>query len=246
MKKSQTTTTWCTRTLGALSLSGVLVLAGAVAAPSGGAATKSATSLLARALADARSSHWVYENVEIKEGGVAVESSHDHIGASSGEQSSILSNGGTSELIAVNGAQTLYLRADAAALTLTYSMSSADAATYANEWLELTPSTPIYPSVAYATTLASDFSQVRFIGPLHLGGPGAVDGKNVGVIASDVPAVNGAPRFKGTLDVTTHGRVLPVRFNEVRGSTTITVTWSKWGRAAALAVPSGAVAYPSS
>ena len=66
------------------------------------------------------------------------------------------------------------------------------------------------------------------------------------MIAGTVPAIDGAPSFKGTLDVTANGRALPVRFHEIRGSTVIVVTWSKWGHGTSLTAPTGAVAYPTS
>jgi hypothetical protein len=234
------------RLWGAPALAGLVTVLTVMLPLSGGAATPTPRSLVERALANAKASHWVHETVDIYHGGVVIESSHDVIGEAGGEQESILSNGGTSELLALDSADTLYVLADAAALTTTYSMSSADATTYSNQWLELTPATSIYDSVAFATTLASDFSQVRFTGPLKGGGVGTLEGKKVRVIAGTVPAINGAPRFKGTLDVTAKGKVLPLRFHEIHGSTVIVVTWSKWGHGQSLAPPTGAVAYPTS
>jgi hypothetical protein len=236
----------CARACIALVLGGALTVTVAVTSLTSGAATPSATALVAAALANAKASHWVHETVDIYEEGVVVESSHDVIGATGGEQSEIIANGGTSELLALDASKTLYVRADAAALTTTYSMTSTDAATFSNEWLELTPSNSIYDSVAFATTLASDFSQVRFTGPVREGGVGVLEGKKVRAIAGTVPPINGAPRFKGTLDVTATGRLLPLRFRESRGSTVIVVTWSKWGQGTTLSAPSGAVAYPTS
>ncbi len=228
----------------ALSLAALGVGVTLISLPAG-AGPISAKALVARALANAKASHWVHETVDIYEEGVVVESSHNVIGVAGGEQSSILSNGGTSELIALDASKTLYVRADAAALTTTYSMTSANATLFSNEWLELTPTTSIYDSVAYATTLASDFSQVRFVGRLHLGGVGVLEGKKVRAIEGTVPAINGAPRFNGTLYVSATGKALPVRFHEIRGSTVIVVTWSKWGSGVSLTAPAGAVAYPT-
>ncbi len=246
MTHSHTTLSGHARLWGAPALAGLITALTMFAPISAGAATPTARSLVERALADAKASRWVHETVDIYHGGVVIESSHDVIGVSGGEQESILSNGGTSELLALDAMKTLYVLADAAALTTTYSMSSVDATTFSNQWLELTPSSSIYDSVAFATTLASDFSQVRFAGRLHLGGEGVVAGKRVRVIAGNVPAIDGAPSFKGTLDVTANGRALPVRFHEIHGSTVIVVTWSKWGHGTSLTAPTGAVAYPTS
>jgi hypothetical protein len=246
MTLPRTRTSGRSRVWWSLALAASLTVSVAVLPLSAGAATPSARSLLARALADAKASHWVHETVNIEEKGLVVESSHNVIGVSGGEQTSIIANGGTSELIALDAKKALYVRANAVALTATYSMSATSAASFANDWLELTPSTSIYDSVAFATTLASDFSQVRFTGRLHLGGVGTFKGRKVREIAGVVPAINGAPRFNGTLDVTATGRPLPVRFHEIRGATVIVVTWSDWGHGTTLTVPSGAVAYPTS
>jgi hypothetical protein len=244
MSELRTATSAWVRGVTAMSLIGALAWGSALFTPRGSAATLSAKALLARALANARGSHWVHETVYIEEEGVVVEVSHNVIGTGGGEQSSILANGGTSQLIALDQKKEMFVRASSAALTLTYSMTSADATTYANKWLELIPSTSIYRSVAYATSLASDFSQVRFVGRLQLGGVGTLKGEKVRAIAGVVPAVNSAPRFNGTLEVTAQGPLLPVRFHEIHGSTVIIVTWSDWGHGTTLTAPSGATTFP--
>ena len=210
-----------------------------------GAASSSAASTLAVALRNAKAAHWVHETVRVVRGGVVVETSHNDIGTSEGLQVVTSPGGGSSRLVAFDRSKTLYVRANASALTFIYLMTSTNAATYAGQWLELTPSDSIYGSTSFATTLASDFSQVRFTGQVTLGGPTTFEGRRVRTLKGVVPAMNGAPRFQGTLYVTAQGPLRPVGFREVSSKATIVVAWSGWGHAVRLSVPAGAVAYPT-
>jgi len=213
---------------------------------SAGAASLSASSTLRAALRNAKAAQWVHETVRVLRSGTVVETSNNDIGINEGLQVTTSVGGASSRLLAFDKSKTLYVRANASALTLIYLMSSANAQTYTGQWLELTPSDSIYASTSFATTLASDFSQVRFTGPVTLGGPTTFEGKRVRTLSGVVPAMDGAPRFQGTLYVTTKGKLRPVGLREVSAKATIEVAWSNWGHAYVLATPSGAVAYPTS
>ncbi len=227
---------------------GGAVLLGALGSLSGGAGASgsSARELLNKALHDATSSHWVHENVQVKQKGVVVQEANDDIGATQGLQFVSLVGGGESEVIAFDHLQTLYVRANASGLSSIYELSSTDAATYANEWLTVTPSDSEYGSIAYATTLASDFGQVRFSGAISESGVMTYKGRRVRALRGTVPPLDGAPKFAGTLYVTATGKPLPVTFVEVNPKASVSVSWSSWGHHYVLHEPTGAVTLPTS
>jgi len=210
------------------------------------ATTASARALLHTALHNATTSGWVHESVQVKQKGVAVQDAQDDIGTHEGLQFVSSLGGGESEVIAFDQLQTLYVRANTLGLTAIYSLSSADATTYANEWMTVTPSNSEYGSIAYATTLASDFGQVRFSGAVSESGVVTVAGRRVRALKGTVPPLDGAPRFVGTLYVTATGRPLPVKFVERDANASVTVSWTAWGHHYVLHTPTGAVAFPTS
>jgi hypothetical protein len=210
------------------------------------ASAPSARALLDTALHNATTSRWVHENVQVKQKGVAVQDASDDIGATEGLQFVSSLGGGESEVIAFDHLQTLYVRANALGLTSIYSLTSTDAATYANEWMSVTPSDSEYGSIAYATTLASDFSQVRFAGAISESRVITLDGRRVRALKGTVPPIDGAPKFVGTLYVTVTGKALPVTFVERDNKSSITVSWADWGHHYVLNTPSGAVTFPTS
>jgi hypothetical protein len=210
-----------------------------------GASTLTGRALLDKALKNAKASGWVHEGVLVKQKGVVVQNSLDDIGTNEGVQYVSTLGGGASEVIAFDQSHTLYVRANTLGLTAIYQLSSADAATYDNEWMSLTPSDAEYSSIAYATTLASDFGQVRFSGKVTESGLRTVDGRRVVGLSGVVPPIGGAPRFKGTLYVRATGKPLPVRFVESNAKNSVSVTWSNWGHRYVLTMPTSAVAWPT-
>jgi hypothetical protein len=210
-----------------------------------GASTLTGRALLDKALETAKTSGWVHEGVQVKQKGVVVQDSLDDIGTTEGVQYVSTLGGGASEVIAFDQSQTLYVRANALGLTAIYQLSSADAATYNDEWMSLTPSDTEYSSIAYATTLASDFGQVRFSGEVTESGLRTVDGRRVHALSGIVPPIDGAPKFNGTLYVRATGKPLPVLFVESDAKNKVSVTWSNWGHHYVLTTPTGAVAWPT-
>jgi hypothetical protein len=227
---------------------GTVVLFSEIAALSAGAdaTTLSARALLDTALHHATSSHWVHESVQVKQKGVLVQEANDDIGATEGLQFVSTLGGGESEVIAFARLQTLYVRANTLGLTSIYALSTTDSTTYASEWMTVTPSDSEYGSIAYATTLASDFGQVRFVGAISESGVTTYKGRRVRALKGTVPPLDGAPKFVGTLYVTAKGKPLPVTFVEHNARATVTVTWSAWGHHYVLHAPSGAVPFPTS
>ncbi|MFY9782999.1 MAG: hypothetical protein WAK12_05655 [Acidimicrobiales bacterium] len=209
-------------------------------------ASSSGRALLKTALHHATSAGWVHETVQVKRKSVVVQDSLDYIGATEGQQYVSGLGGATSELIAFDQRHMLYVRANSAGLSTLYSLSSTDAATYANEWLLLTPSDADYSSIAYATTLVSDFGQVRFAGAVTESGVITYAGRRVRALSGVVPAFDGAPKFGGTLYVTASGKVLPVTFVERDAKASITVSWADWGHRYVLRAPANPVDFPTS
>jgi hypothetical protein len=221
-------------------------MVGALALPLTASGTSSpASAILTAALRDAKASRWVHETVRVLRGSVVVETSRNDIGTREGLQIVTSIGGGSSRLLAFDKSKSLFVRANANALSGIYLMTSANATTYAGQWLELTPVDSIYESTSFATSLASDFSQVRFTGPVTVG-DAIFEARHVRSLSGVVPAMNGAPSFKGTLYVTTSGTIRPVGFREVDAKATIIVAWSNWGHAYDLVAPTGAVPYPTS
>jgi hypothetical protein len=227
---------------------GAAVLFGAVVSLSGDAAATglSARVLLKTALHNATFSHWVHESVQVKQKGVAVQDAEDDIGATEGLQFVSSLGGGESEVIAFDHAHTLYVRANALGLTSIYALSSADATTYANEWMTVTPSDSEYSSIAYATDLASDFGQVRFTGKISETGIIPYKGRRVRELRGTVPPLGGAPKFGGTLYISASGKPRPVAFIERNAKASITVTWTSWGHHYVLHAPTSVAAFPTS
>jgi hypothetical protein len=211
-----------------------------------GAAGPSARALLDEALHNATTSHWVHESVQVKQKGVVVQEASDDIGAAEGLQFVSSLGGGESEVIAFDHLHTLYVRANSLGLTSIYALSSTDATTYAGEWMTVTPSDSEYGSIAFATTLASDFGQVRFSGAISESGVIIFKGRRVRALKGIVPPFEGAPKFVGTLYVTATGKLRPVTFVERNAKATVTVSWSSWGHHYALHAPTGVVVFPTS
>jgi hypothetical protein len=222
-----------------------LVGVAAVVSNGVGASTLTGRALLDKALENAKAAGWVHESVQVKQKGVVVQESDDDIGTSEGVQYVATLGGGSSEVLAFDASHTLYVRANTLGLTSIYSLSSTDAATYNDEWMTLTPGDAEYSSIAYATTLASDFGQVRFSGKVTESGLRTVDGRRVHALSGIVPPVGGAPKFHGTLYVRATGKPLPVLFVEHDAKDTVSVTWSNWGHHYVLTTPTGAVAWPT-
>ena len=208
------------------------------------AKSQSASEMVAGALSDARASGWVHEESTSTYGlqkGTLV----DDIGTHEGRQVVTVAHGGRAEIIALDQAHEMFVRANSVGLVDYFGFTTISTATYGEKWIELTPSDSGYANVAFGTTLASDFSQIRLTGALKLGAVTIVGGQKVRPISGTVPAMNGSPRGTGVLYVTTSGRLLPVKFHGTTGTLTTTVSWSKWGTKVKLSAPSGAVPFPN-
>ena len=246
MASGEVTTTSRTRRARRAGLGVAIALAGAgaVLAPAG-ATTPTASALLASALHDATSAHWVHERTIMLIKGSVVSMGVNVIGATGGEQKVITANGGSARLIALDRNRRMFINANEPALTSMFGITSARAASAANHWLVLTPSDPNYASVDSATTLKSDFAQISFIGGPVLKGVTTLAGHKVYELFGAVPPSNGVPEGSGMLYVSATGKPLPFAYHVVAGSFALAVSWTGWGHGVALRAPKGAVAFPT-
>ncbi|MDE3082506.1 MAG: hypothetical protein KGJ39_03705 [Acidobacteriota bacterium] len=223
----------------------VSAFASAVALSPAGATTPSASALFSSALRDATSAHWVHERTIMLIKGSVVSMGVNVIGATGGEQRMITANGGSARLIALDSNRRMFINANEPALTSMFGISSTRAASAANHWLVLTPSDPNYASVDNATTLASDFAQISFIGGPVLRGVTTLAGHRVYELFGAVPASNGVPEGSGTLYVTASAKPMPFAYHVVAGSFALTVSWTGWGQGVVLRPPAGAIPFPT-
>ena len=228
-----------------VALASALALAGTGAAIAPAGAAPSAPALLASALHDAASAHWVHERTIMLIKGSVVSMGVNVIGATGGEQKVITASGGSARLIALDRNRRMFINANEPALTSMFGISSSKAAAAANHWLVLTPSDPNYASVDSATTLKTDFAQISFIGGPVLRGVTTLAGHRVYELFGAVTASNGVPEGSGTLYVTATAKPMPFAYHVVAGSFALTVSWTGWGKGVALRAPAGAVAFPS-
>lgn len=209
------------------------------------ASTPSASSLLASALSDATKGGWVHEDVRVADKGVIVERAISNVGATQGFEVQ-QSGKGSTEVYALLAKKIAYVKGNEIGLEGTFKMSSTNAVKYANTWMLLRPSNPLYAQAVDATTLSSDFSQAQLTGPLGMSPVGVIAGVEVRSISGVIPATADSPKFQASIYVTATGKPLPVGLRESSGKVSITVTWAKWGVTPTPPAVSGVVPYPKS
>ena len=203
--------------------------------PVGAASTIPASQMVSVAIHDAEESGWVHE-VTNATGQGHVFSMVNDIGTTEGRQV-IISDGAHAEVIVLNG--DAYIYGDEKAVANYFEVSRTDPQTYANRWLEITPSNPDFSTVSAAVTLASDFGgQVAMGGALTEGPARVLDGVRVLAIRGRIPATAQSPAGNATLYVTTSGRILPFEYQVTGKGVESTTRWTDWGRGVRLATPS--------
>lgn len=194
----------------------------------------SASELLSLAIRDAVGSGWVHETTYATGSGHKFSMVND-IGATRGRQV-IISDGAHGQVLVLNG--DAYLFGDDKAIANYFGISTTDPQKYANQWLELTPSSSDYSTVSAAVTLQSDFQHLAMPGPLKEGNIVTIEGRKVRPISAHIPATSQTPAGNATLYITTSGKVLPLEYR-VSGKGVKSVTnWSQWGHKVTLTAPS--------
>jgi hypothetical protein len=211
-----------------------------------GAATVTASSLLASATRDAIAATSVHEvGVTTQSSTSSTEQENNDVGTNGGIQQFAFSSGALADVIALDAKKKLYIRGNADALTNFFGLDLVDPNTYAGEWLLVTPKDPNYRAVALATTLRSDFDlSLDFKGHLTLGPATTVDGQRVRAISGTVPAQEGSPSYSATVYVTVGVRPFPVALHATVSGATYKETWSRWGEKLKLTAPKGAILEP--
>jgi hypothetical protein len=101
---------------------------------------------------------------------------------------------------------------------------------------------PYYQQVVDAVTLGSALGVVRLSGRLSSKGMESAGGQRAVGVRGIAPSVPGVPAgTKATLYVAITGRLLPVSYQEVSGSTRLSAVFSRWGEKVSVAVPRDAV-----
>jgi hypothetical protein len=194
----------------------------------------SASQLLSRAIRDAVGSGWVHETTYANGLGHKFSMVND-IGATQGRQV-IVSDGAHAQVLVLDGDAFLY--GDDRAIADYFGISTTDPQKYANQWLELTPTSSDYPTVSAAVTLESDFAHLAMPGPLKEGGIETIKGHKVRPISAHIPATEQTPASIATLYITTSGKILPFEYRVVGKGVTSITSWSHWGHKVTLTLPS--------
>jgi hypothetical protein len=189
--------------------------------------------VLALAIHDAVGSEWVHETVNASGSGHKFSMVND-IGATEGRQV-IVSNGAHARVLVVGG--NAYLFGDNKAIANYFGISTTDPQKYANQWLELKPTSSDYSTVSAAVTLQSDFEHLAMPGALKEGGVMTIKGHKVRPISAHIAATSQAPAGEATLYVTTSGKILPFEYRVVGSGVKSTTNWSDWGHKVTVVAP---------
>jgi hypothetical protein len=213
------------------------VCAVAVGFTSGGSAgassPTSASQLLALAIHDAVGSGWVHEDTNATESGHTFSMVND-IGTAQGRQV-IVSDGARGQVLVIDG--NAYLYGDDKAIANYFGISTSDPQKYANQWLELTPTSSDYSTVSAAVTLQSDFEHLAMPGTVKEGGIVTIKGQKVRPISGHIPATSQTPAGNATLYVTTSGKILPFEYQVVGRRYKSTTKWTDWGHKVTIIAP---------
>jgi hypothetical protein len=198
----------------------------------------SASQLVALAIHDAEGAGWVHETTNASGSGLKKFSMVNDIGATEGRQV-IVSDGAHATVLVIGGDAFIY--GNAKAVANYFEISTTQPQKYANQWLELTPSSPDFSTVSSAVTLESDFSHLEMPGSLREGSVVTINGQRARSVSAHVPATSQSPAGNVTLYITTSGEILPVEYRAVAKGVKSTTTWSHWGRVVTLVTPSAAL-----
>jgi hypothetical protein len=162
-----------------------------------------------------------------------------HSGATRGEQF-LRVNGATGETLLIG--TRLYTKLSAPLIDVEF---GTPAPQYANEWLSLPASAAIYHQAAFGLSFATMISQVRPAGTLKRSAVVTLDGVKVIAVSGIANAHLGLSTSTQTLFVAAAPPHLPVALDAAGRSrgvpSTLTVTFSRWGRPLTLVPPAKVV-----
>jgi hypothetical protein len=157
------------------------------------------------------------------------------IGSAEGRQV-IVANGAHAQVIVLNS--NAYIYGDVNAIAHYFEISSSDPQKYANQWLNLSASSPGYSTVSAAVTLDSDFGHLNMPKHLTVGKTVTMGGHKLEAIGGHIAASSQHPAVTVTLYVTASGEVLPVKYVVSGKGLHSTTIWSQWGAGVTLSAPS--------
>jgi hypothetical protein len=236
MKGMQTTRRLRMGRAGGLALATLTISSLVVSATPAGAATSSASKLLAKALKDATRGGWVHEVIHTSTEGHS-DSMTNSIGASSGQQE-IVADGHHASVLVLG--ETAYIHGDAKALSGYFGIPSSDIAALTGKWMSVPPTDEEYATVSAAVTLASDFANFGLSGHVKAGKSETIDGQAAFPLTGTFSAGN--TKVPATLYVSTGKTPLPIAFRASGHGLKATASWSAWGRAVTLTAPSHPIA----
>jgi len=162
------------------------------------------------------------------------------VSASAGRQVITITGGGQATVLDVDGVG--YVSGNPAALVGFFGFPAAVSARLTGRWVSFRSGQPYYQQIVDALTLDSALGVVRLSGRLTSKGAGRVGGQPVVGVRGTAPSVPGVPAgSKATLYVATSGRMLPVSYQEVSGSTRLSAVFSRWGETVRVTAPRDAI-----
>lgn len=162
------------------------------------------------------------------------------VSSTAGRQVITITGGGTATVLDVAGVG--YVSGNPAALVGFFGFPAAVSARLTGRWVSFRSGQPYYQQVVNAVTLDSALGVVRLSGRLATKSKGTVDGQSVVGVRGAAPSVPGVPAgTKAMLYVATTGRLLPVSYLEVSGSTRLSAVFSRWGETVRVAAPRDAI-----
>ncbi len=207
--------------------------------PRASASAADATSLLNRALADARASG-SFRQVVRQFYGTHSGTLDNDVALTAGHQL-ITSSDGTRAQVEVLG-RTAFISGNPYALRSYFKFPAGEATAIGAHWVSIPSSSSAFSSLAYDVTVPTALTAVAPSGRLAEGPAATIGGQRVIPIVGNVPAIYGGGSGRDTLYVTAGSHPLPVRA-AIEASrppypkVSVTATMGDWGERVAVAAP---------
>ena len=142
-----------------------------------------------------------------------------------------------------------FIEGNAGGLEGQIGLSAADAATYAGKWISIATTDAPYASVTKAVTIASTLTQIKPGGHLVLTASTTKAGQAVIGVKGGLPGAAKGATGSSTLYVSTSSPTVPIVFSAEQTSRgvkeTDVGTFSNWGKALQIPVPTSTVTFAS-
>ncbi|MGB8196599.1 MAG: hypothetical protein WCF25_06305 [Acidimicrobiales bacterium] len=209
-----------------------------------GAASTSATALLASAIHDGEAARGVHEVSVAKHAGETLKMVND-IGTNGGRQMIKLSDGSVGEVIAFDSQSRAYIKGNKVGLRNYFAFPESAATKYSEKWMVANPGDQAWDNITGFTTLKSDFgNNLLILHPALRAKLATINGVDTYEITGTVAATANGPAASVKLYVSDKGTVLPIRLTERAKGISATVNWSEWGESIALRAPPKYVPLP--